>query len=99
MSETQFLLALNKTTKAYRWEFGPDGKTIIGTARSGKGKFNPVTAVNRFFNRKTSTTNAAGTKLGLSLTLVNNIVSASAGVSNRGNAQVLRGKIRQVLGI
>ena len=99
MSETQFLLALNKTTNAYRWAFGSDGKTIVGTARHGNGKFNPVTAVNRFMNRSTSNTNAAGTQLGLSTTLIENIVGASAGISNRGNAQVLRGKIRQVLGI
>ena len=48
MTETQFLMALNKTTTAYTWTV--EGKKIDGTAKNGKTrgkKFNTLTAVCR----------------------------------------------------
>ncbi len=101
MTETQFLLDLSKTTKAYRWSFdGQDGKEIIGVSRSGGQVFDPITAVHRYNRCGTEfKTNVAGDTLGMSTTLVHSVQDAAAGVSNRGNAQVLRGKIRTALGI
>ena len=105
MTETQFLIALSQTTSAYKW--GVEGKTIVGTAKNGKTrgkKYDPVTAVCRSTGKGTYASTCkgkkqAGSKLGLTSTLTTNVSSASTAKSNRGNYQVLRGKIRQVLDV
>ena len=105
MTETQFLLALSQTTKSYSWTL--EGKTIVGTAKNGKTrgkKFDPVTAVCRSVGRGTYASTCSGkkkaaTKIGLTTTLAENVSSATQAKSNRGNYQVLRGKMRQVLGV
>lgn len=105
MTETQFLVTLAQTKGAYRWK--TEGKTIVGVAKNGKTrgeKFNPMTAVCRstgmgtYSATKTGTKRAAS-KLGASVTLAYNVTEAAQAKSNRGNTQVLRGKIKQVLGL
>ena len=98
MTETQFLMALNKTTTAYTWTV--EGKKIVGTAKNGKTrgkKFNPLTAVCRSSGLGNGTTTQAAKKLVVTTSLKYSIVGATTASSNRGNYQVLRGKIRQVL--
>ena len=105
MTETQFLIALSQTTSAYKW--GVEGKTIVGTARNGKTrgkKFDPVTAVCRSTGKGTYSSTCKGkkqaaSKLGLTNTFTTNVSSATTAKSNRGNYQVLRGKMRQVLDV
>ena len=105
MTETQFLIALSQTTSAYKW--GVEGKTIVGTAKNGKTrgkKFDPVTAVCRSTGKGTYASTCKGkkqaaSKLGLTSTLTTNVSNATQAKSNRGNYQVLRGKIRQVLDV
>ena len=100
MTETQFLMALAQTTTAYCWKV--DGKKITGTARNGKTRgtrFNPLTAVCRSSGLGNGTNAQAATKLGVTKTLRDSISGASAAKSNRGNFQVLRGKMRQVLDV
>ena len=105
MTETQFLIALSQTTSAYKW--GVEGKTIVGTAKNGKTrgkKFDPVTAVCRSTGKGTYASTCKGkkqaaSKLGLTSTFTTNVTSATTAKSNRGNYQVLRGKIRQVLDV
>ena len=105
MTETQFLMALSQTTKSYNWSL--DGKTIVGTAKNGKTrgkKFDPLTAVCRSTGQGTYASTCRGkksaaSKIGVSATLASNVSQAVRATSNRGNGQVLRGKIRQVLGV
>ena len=105
MTETQFLIALSQTTSAYKW--GVEGKTIVGTAKNGKSrgkKFDPVTAVCRSTGKGPYASTCKGkktaaSKLGLTSTFTTNVTSATTAKSNRGNYQVLRGKIRQVLDV
>ena len=103
MTETQFLVALSQTTSAYTWTL--EGNQIVGTAKNGKTrgkKFDPVTAVCRSTGKGTFASTCKGkkqaaTKIGLTATLANNVSSATQAKSNRGNYQVLRGRMRQVL--
>lgn len=105
MTETQFLVELSKTTTAYSWSV--DGKQIVGTAKNGKTKgkkFDPLTAVCRSTGKGTFSSTCKGkskaaTKIGVTKTLAQNVSNATQAKSNRGNDQVLRGKIRQVLGV
>ena len=105
MTETQFLLSLSHTTKSYRWYL--QGNKIRGRARNGKTRgqvFDPVTAVARFTGHGTYGVNqrgrkAAGKATGLTTVLTTCVVNATEAKSNRGNGQVLRGRIRQVLGV
>jgi phage terminase large subunit-like protein len=105
MTETQFLVALSQTTTAYKWTV--DNKQIVGTAKNGKTrgkKFDPVTAVCRSVGKGTYASTCRGkkqaaSKIGLTDTLAKNVSSATQAKSNRGNYQVLRGRMRQVLDV
>ncbi len=105
MTESQFLVALSQTTDAYKWSV--TNKKIVGTAKNGKtrGKsFDPVTAVCRSTGKGTYSSTCRGkkqaaTKLGLTTVLAENVSNAAQAKSNRGNYQVLRGKMRQVLDV
>jgi len=99
MTETQFLVALSQTTDAYKWSV--ENNKITGKARNGKArgkKFDPLTAVCRYTTQTTATSPCkAACKMGMTKTLASNVTDATKAKSNRGNPQVLRGKMRQVL--
>tara|TARA_Y100000310_G_C20584036_1_gene764492 strand:- start:606 stop:923 length:318 start_codon:yes stop_codon:yes gene_type:complete len=105
MSEIQFLLALQKTKKSYKWHLR--GNKIRGVARNGKDKgetFDPVTAVSRYTGKGTYEVTQRGRKragksTGLSTTLTHSVIHATDAKNNRGNSQVLRGRIKQILDI
>tara|TARA_Y100000310_G_C20464384_1_gene706906 strand:- start:85 stop:414 length:330 start_codon:yes stop_codon:yes gene_type:complete len=104
-SETQFLLALQKTQKSYRWYLA--GNKIRGRARNGKDRgevFDPVTAVSRYTGKGTYEVTQRGRKragksTGLSATLTNTVVNAADAMYNHGGSQVLRGRMKQILGL
>ena len=80
MTETQFLMALNKTTTAYTWTV--EGKKIVGTAKNGKTrgkKFNPLTAVCRSSGLGNGTTTQAAKKLGVTTSLKDSILEITEG--------------------
>ena len=105
MSEIQFLLTLQKTKKSYKWHLR--GNKIRGVARNGKDKgetFDPVTAVSRYTGKGTYEVTQRGRKragksTGLSTTLTHSVIHAADARNNRGNSQVLRGRIKQILDI
>ena len=105
MGETQFLLALQKTQKSYKWYLA--GNKIRSKARNGKDRgetFDPITAVSRYTRRGTYGVNQRGRKragksTGLSNTLTNTVIHATDAKNNHGGSQVLRGRIKQVLGL
>jgi hypothetical protein len=66
--------------------------------------FNPVTAVayrhtGEVYGTNKRETLKAGKALGLTREFTSHVYNATAGVSNRGNTQVVRGKIRSALGV
>ena len=105
VTETKFLLALQKTKKSYRWQLC--GKKIRGVARNGKDRgevFDPLTAVSRYTRNGTYEVTQRGRKragrsTGLSTTLTNTVVNAADARYNHGGSQVLRGRIRQILDV
>ena len=101
MTETQFLVTLSQTTDAYKWSV--ENNKITGKARNGKArgkKLDPLTAVCRYTTQTTLRSPCkAACKMGMSKTLASNVTDATKAKSNRGNSQVLRGKMRQVLGV
>ena len=62
MTETQFLITLAQTRKAYNWS--TEGKTIVGVAKNGKArgkKYAPITAVCRYAGKGTNPSTKRGT--------------------------------------
>jgi hypothetical protein len=105
MKINDFYDALNKLPQQYNFDVQSD-KSILGV---GKRKlqgatFNPVTAVahratgDKFGTNKRET-QRAGKALGLSRNAVDTVYNATTSGSNRGNTQVVRGKIRSALEI
>ena len=101
MNQEQFFQRLSQTINAYKWSY--EGNQVVGVARNGadRGKtFNPVTAVARtqrlgtYANTKRGTITAAN-QLGLSQGTASSVLCTS----NRGNAQVVRGRTLRSLGI
>ena len=105
MESGEFYSTLASLPQSYN--FGVDGNTITGTANRGAARgvtFNPVTVVayrktGEVFGTNKRETLKAGRALGLTREFTNHVYDATTGVSNRGNAQVVRGKIRSALGV
>lgn len=104
MESSEFYLTLASLPSTYTWAV--DGLSITGQGKRGlRGHtFNPVTAVaNRLTGNVYGTnkreTLKAGRALGLTNEFTSHVYNAAAGSSNRGNAQVVRGKIRSALEI
>jgi len=91
------------TLTGVKWEI--DGKNaIVGLHKKTGIKLNPLTAVafaggagEFMFNKRD--TLKAGKALGLTRQFVEHAINASNSASNRGNVQVVRGKIRTALGV
>lgn len=100
MNVSQFYNKLGGLSE-YDWKI--EGRNIISVAEDNR-VFNPVTAiallsnVGTFLNNKKSTLKAA-TALGLPRAFAAQVYDASRGTSNRGNVQVVRGRIRSALGV
>ena len=105
MESSEFYCALDSLPGSY--SFDVDGKAITGKTNRGSGRgvtFNPVTAVayrstGEVYGTNKRETLRAGKALGLTREFTSHVYNATAGVSNRGNSQVVRGKIRSALGV
>lgn len=95
MNQTQFMEKLQSVARTYRWEYSDN--QLVGTARYGKlrgSRFNPITAVARavtgnYYPLTSQGLLKASKALGITSSLVDSVLSDS----NRGNAQVVRGKL------
>lgn len=105
MESNDFYSTLAELPSTY--QFYLRDKSIVGTTVRGATKgvvLNPVTAVayrqtgEVFANTKRETRRAARA-LGLTREFADHLYDATTGVSNRGNTQVVRGKIRSALGV
>ena len=101
MNQTEFLSQLSLVTNSYKWTY--ENGHLFGIAQNGHdrgSRFNPITALARskrlgsFLNSSRGTKSAARA-LGLCCTTVSSILSSS----NRGNAQVVRGRMLSTLGL
>ena len=106
MESCDFYCALSDLPRTYN--FAVDGNTITGT-NTGRGtaggeSMNPVTAVAYLVTGQVYGTNKretlkAGKALGLSRQFTSHAYDAITSGSNRGNTQVVRGKIPSALGV
>lgn len=105
MENSEFYDALAGLPASYRWEISDNNNISAQGRRTLKGRsFNPVTAIASRFTGDSYGTNKretlrAGKDLGLTREFTNHVYNATTGVSNRGNTQVVRGKIRSALEI
>ena len=91
MNQNEFLNALSKVSNGYKWDYYTDNR-LLGV-RGGK-TFNPVTAVaynlgHGFFPTTKRGNLPAARKIGVNPNLATAIYSQS----NRGHAQIVRGKM------
>jgi hypothetical protein len=105
MESNDFYSALGDLPQYYN--FGVTDGSITGEIRRGENRgstVNPVTAValretGVLFGTNKRDTVKAGRAIGLSNKFINHVYSASNAASNRGNTQVVRGKIKNALEI
>lgn len=95
MTQNEFLENLSNVSGQYNWDYYTDN-SLLGV-RNGR-TFNPVTAVaystgSGFFPSNKRGTLQAARKIGISSGLATAIYSHS----NRGHAQIVRGKMLQTL--
>ena len=99
MNSTEFYTALGRLPRR-RYGWSMDGNTITSSTSSGE-TLNPVTAVahhrglGTFSNNKRETLKA-GTALGLPRSFTEQLYDATKGTYNRGNTQVVRGRLRSL---
>lgn len=106
MKSSEFYCKLSRLPSTY--DFSVNGNTITGV-NTGRGEargesFNPVTAVAHRVTGEVYGTNKretlrAGRAIGLTSQFTSHVYNATTGMSNRGNTQVVRGKIRSALGV
>lgn len=104
MNSTEFINKLYGVSNSYRWNLDPHNK-IVAKIQSGPNRgltLNPVTALAHkagfgFIKDTREGTEFAGSLLGLTRQQTRALYSAILGTHNRGNAQVVRGKIRSAL--
>ena len=104
MERSDFYETLNNLPQCYRWSMEDATITATKTRGSDRGTtFNTVTAVahkmglGTFSNNKKQTLKA-GTALGLPRSFTQHVYDATHSRTNRGNAQVVRGRILSNVG-
>ena len=103
MDTSEFYTTLNNLPQCYTWGMEDTQITVTKTRGVARGtSFNPVTAVAHrrglgvYGNNKRDTLKA-GTALGLPRTFTSNVYDAVRSITNRGNAQVVRGRILEAI--
>jgi hypothetical protein len=103
MNHYEFFDRLTGVASAYRWDV--DHNRVEAVIRSGPNRgrtLNPVTALAHksgfgLFDNTRNGTEQAASLLGLPRRAARQVYSATLGTHNRGNTQVLRGRIRSAL--
>lgn len=105
MDRSEFFERLENVAHSYHWDV--DGNRLIATIQSGWNRgfsLNPITALAHkrgfgLFNNTRDETEYAARLLGIPRRFARNIYSATLGTYNRGDTQVVRGRIRSALEI
>lgn len=103
MKYHEFFDKLSNVADAYHWDV--NGNRVEATIQSGyfRGfKLNPITALAHksgfgFIRNTREGTEFAARLLGIPRSIARNVYSATLGTYNRGNTQVVRGRIRSAL--
>ena len=103
MTVHDFFDRLYNVAGSYHWDI--KNKRVLATIRSGPNKgftLNPITALAHksglgLYDNNRDSTEVAASHLGLTRKTARTIYSATLGTHNRGNTQVVRGKIRSAL--
>jgi len=104
MNAGEFYTRLDNVSQSYHWDI-VDGKKVAATILSGPFRgfvLNPITALAHksgygLIHNTREGTEFAARLLGLSRNFARNVHSATLGTYNRGNTQVVRGRIRSSL--
>lgn len=105
MESNDFYSTLANLPTTYQFDLSDN--SIVGTTVRGPARgvtFNPITVVayretGEIFGTNKRETYRAARALGLTREFTEHVYNATTGVSNRGNTQVVRGKIRSALGV
>ncbi len=103
MNTNEFFDRLYNLSGAYHWNV--NGNKVVATIRSGPNRgftLNPITALAHksgfgLYQNNRDETELAASQLGISRKTARAIYSATLGTHNRGNTQVVRGRIRSAL--
>lgn len=100
MESNEFYQALTRLPGTFK--FSIDDNKIVGLHKTTP--VNPITALaysktGTLYGTNKRETLRAGKALGLTTDFTNHVYNAATGVSNRGNSQVVRGKIKSALGV
>ena len=103
MNYQEFFDRLSNLANAYHWDI--DNNRVSATIQSGYYKgftLNPITALAHksgfgLFHNNREDTEFAARLLGIPRSTARNVYSATLATCNRGNTQVLRGRIRSAL--
>lgn len=103
MNYSEFFDRLSNIASSYHWDIS--NNKVHATIQSGYYKgviLNPITALAHksgfgFFSNTREDTEFAARLLGIPRSFARNIYSATLGTYNRGNTQVVRGRIRSAL--
>lgn len=104
MNFNEFYDRLDNIAFSYHWNVDNNNK-VIATIQSGPAKgftLNPITALAHksglgFFRNTREDTEFAASLLGFPRKFTRHVYSAILGTYNRGNTQVVRGRIRNAL--
>ena len=95
MNQYEFLESLESVANSYSWDYVDN--RLVGISRRGKTKgmsFNPVTAVANSFGLGVFPSTKRGTlRAARVLGLTEELANAVHSQSNRGHAQIVRGKM------
>lgn len=103
MDSKEFYQKLSTLPSSYCFNL-KDNKIVGTNTRRRDVEFNPITAVasnetGQVYRTNKRDTFRAAKAIGLTPNFTDHVYKATAGVSNRGNAQVVRGKIKSALGV
>jgi hypothetical protein len=103
MDNNEFFTRLENVANSYHWDV--NNKKVVAQIQSGLFRgftLNPITALAHkagfgFFDNTREDTEYAARLLGIPRSFARNVYSATLATYNRGNTQVVRGKIRSAL--
>lgn len=106
MNHSTFLSEISKLKKNYKWSVDKRGRIVgkpVNHADKAKVKtYNPITALarsTRVGQYKPSKTKTALNKLGIEQNTQQSLIAAVNNSCRRGQSQVMRGRIKKVLGL
>jgi len=101
VDSTNFYKALRSVRKSYNWSLDENNNIV---ATRGNSIYNPITAIANYLGVRTvgnnkKTTLQVARALGLEKDFAEQVYSATNCLTNRGQSQIVRGRVRRALGL